>query len=192
MLAACGTVLVSCLGYRCCGSVRGGIDVAPPERVCIEHPHPSHLFYSLPIISFTSEEIDPLPNGNSNMSRSWPWHFAILSLPQARHALVIHLSVMIPLLIFQRQRYNMHLVSRQLAILVLPAKDVSAICEDCENVVRAREEGGAGDSFECRAQRLGGLGEAVGSDGAAFDGGREDLLGRYEASHCSWVHIGKS
>lgn len=189
MLATRGAMMVSRWRYRCCSSVGRRIDVAPSKRIGIKHPHPPHLLYSLSIGPLTSKEIYPLANSNRHMSRSWTRYFAILSLPQAGHALVIYLPVVIPLLL-QRQRNDMDLVTRQLATLVLSAKDVSSASKDCERVVGAREKGGAGDSFECRAERLGGLSEAVGSDGTTFDGGGEDLLGYYETGHCCWVHLG--
>ena len=189
MLAARGTMMVSRLRYRRCRSVRCWVDVAPSKCVGIKDPHPSHLFYSLFIVPFTPKEIDLLPNSYGCMSHSWSRHLAILSLSQARHALVIHLSVMIPLLRLQWQRDDMYFITCQLSILVLSAKDVSSVCEDCEGMVRAREKGGAGDTFEGCTERLGGLREAVGSDGAAFDGRGEDLLGCYEAGHCCWVHL---
>lgn len=189
MLAAGGTVMVSGLRDRRRGSFRGRIDGAPSERVAIEHPHPPRLLYSLPVFPFAPEEIDPLSNSNGRMSRSRPRHFAILSLAQARHALIIYLSVAFPLLL-QWQRNDMNLIARQLPILALSAKDVSSAREDGKGVVGAREKGGAGDAFECRAERLGGLSEAIGSDGAAFDGGGDDLLGCHEARHCCWVHVG--
>ena len=188
MLAARGTMMKSCLRYRRRRSVRRRIDVAPSKRISIKNPHPSHLFYSLPIVLLTPEEIHPLTNSNGYMSRSWTRHFAILSLPQARHALIIHLSVMISLP-FQRQRNDVDLITRQLSTLVLSAKDVSSARDDSEGVIEARQKGGAGDSFECRAEGLGRLSKAVSCNGAAFDGGREDLLGCYEAGHCCWVHF---
>ena len=96
---------------------------------------------------------------------------------------------MVPLLL-QRQRNDVDLITRQFAILVLSAKDVGSAGKDSEGVVRTREKGRAGDSFERRTERLGGLGEAVGSNGAAFNGGGYDLLGYYEATYCCWVHLG--
>ena len=188
MLAARCTVMVSRLRYRGCRRVRCRINVAPAQRVGIKHPHPSHLFYSLPIGPFAPKDMYSLPNSSRHMSRSWSRHLAVLSLPQAGHALIIHLSGMISLLL-QRQCNDVDFITRQLAILVLSAKDVSSARENSEGVVGAREEGGAGDSFECRAERLGGLSEAVGSDGAAFDGRGEDLLGHYETGYCCWVHL---
>lgn len=190
MLAARGTVMVSRLRYRRCRSVGGRINVAPAQSIGIKHPYSSHLFYSLSFVPSAAEEIHPLSNSNSHMSRSRSRHFAVLSLPQARHALVIYLSVMISLL-FQRQRNDMDLITGQLPSLVLSAKDVCSTIENREGVVGAREKSGAGDSFECRAERLGGLSEAVCCDGATFDGGGEDLLGCYQAGHCCWVHLGR-
>ncbi len=190
MLAARGAMMVSRLRYRRSRSVRCWVDVAPSECVGIKDPDPSHLFYRLFIVPFTPKEIDPLPNSHGCMSHSWSWHLAILSLSQARHALVIHLSVMIPPLRLQWQRDDMYFIARQLSILVLSAKDVSSVRKDCEGVARAREKGGAGDSFKGCAERLSGLRKAVGSDGAAFDGRGEDLLGCYEAGHRCWVHLG--
>ena len=84
----------------------------------------------------------------------------------------------------------MDLVTRQSTTFVFSAEDVSPTRENCEGVVGAREEGGAGDSFEGGAERLGGLSEAIGSDGAAFDGGGKYLLGCYEAGYCCWIHLG--
>lgn len=98
MLAACGSVVVSALRYRRRRGVRGSFDVAPSKRIGIKHPHLSHLFYCMPIGPFTPEEIHPVPNRNGPMSCSGSRYPAIFSLPQARHALVIHLSVMIALL----------------------------------------------------------------------------------------------
>ena len=80
MLAACGTMMVSSLRYRCRRSVGRRINVAPSKRIAIKHPHPSHLFYSLPIISFPTENIHPLSNRDSGMSGSRSRHLAILSL----------------------------------------------------------------------------------------------------------------
>ena len=98
MLAACGAMMVSSLRHRCrCRSVGRRINVAPSKRVGIKHPHPSHLFYSLPIICFTTENVHPLSNRNSTVSSSRSWDLAILSLSQAGHAFIVYLSFMIPL-----------------------------------------------------------------------------------------------
>ena len=134
MLAACGAMMVSSLRYRCRSSVGRRIYVAPSKRVGIKHPHPSHLFYSLPIISFTTEKIHPLSNGNSHMSGSRSRNLAILSLSQARHAFIVYLSVMIALL-FQRQCNDMDLLARQFPILVLSTKDVGTARDDGEGMV---------------------------------------------------------
>ena len=135
MLAACGAMMVSSLGHRRRRrSVGRRINIAPSKRVAIKHPHPSHLFYSLPIISFTAENVHPLPNRNSAMSSSRSWHLAILSLSQARHAFIVYLSVMIALL-FQRQRNDMDLLACQFPILVLSTKDVGSARDDCEGMV---------------------------------------------------------
>lgn len=80
MLAAGGTVVVSCLRDRCCGSVGCRIDVAPSECIGIKHPHSAILFYSLAVRAFTSKEINPLSNSDGCMSCSGSWHFAIFSL----------------------------------------------------------------------------------------------------------------
>ena len=154
MFAARGTVVVSRLGYGGCRGVRRRIDVGPCKRVSIKYPHPSHLFYNLPILPFAPEEVDPLPNANSDVSCSRTRHFAILSLSQARHALVIHLSIMIALFL-QRQRNDMDLITGQISSLILSAEDESAAPNDSEGVVGTREESGAGDSFESGAERLG-------------------------------------
>ena len=128
--------------------------MGPCKRVGIEYPHPSHLFDYLPIPPFASEEVDPLPDCNSSVSYSRTRHFAILSFSQARHALVIHLSIMVALFL-QRQRNDMDLITGYISSLVLSAKDESAAPDDSEGVVGAREESGAGDSFESRGERLG-------------------------------------
>ena len=154
MFAAGGAVVVSCLGDGGCRSVGGRIDVSPCEGVSVKYPYPSHLFYYLPIFPFAAEEIDPLPNRNSSVSNSRTRHFAILSLSQAWHALVIHLSIMIALFL-QRQRNDMDFITGDISRLVLSAKDESAAGDDGEGVVGAREESGAGDSFESRGERLG-------------------------------------
>ena len=134
MLAACGAMMVSSLRYRCRRSVGRRINVAPSKRVGIKHPHPSHLFYNLPIISFTTEKIHPLSNCNSRMPGSRSRHFAILSFSQARHAFIVYLSVMIALFL-QRQCNDMDLLARQFPILVLSTKDVCSARDDCERVV---------------------------------------------------------
>ena len=98
MLAACGAMMISSLRYRCRRrNVGRRINVAPSKRVGIKYPYLSHLFYSLPIISFTTENIHPLSNRNSSMSGSRSWNLAILSLSQARHTFIVYLSVMIAL-----------------------------------------------------------------------------------------------
>ena len=135
MLAACGAMMVSSLRYRCrCRSVGRRINVAPSERVGIKDPYPSHLFYSLPIISFTTENIHPLSNRNSGMSGPRSWNLAILSLSQARHAFIVYLSIMIALFL-QRQCNDMDLLARQLPIFVLSTKDVGSARDDSEGVV---------------------------------------------------------
>ena len=134
MLAACGAMMISCLRYRCRRSVGRRINVAPSKRVGIKHPHPSHLFYSLPIISFTTENIHPLPNRDSDMSGSRSRNLAILSLSQARHAFIVYLSVMVALFL-QRQRNDMDLIAPQVPFLVLSTKDVGSARNDCERVV---------------------------------------------------------
>lgn len=134
MLAARGSMVVSGRRYRRCGSVGRRIDVAPSQRVDIKHPHPSHLFYSVSISPFATKKVHPLPNCNSCMSRSGAWDLAILSLSQARHAFIVHLSVIVSLLL-QRQRHDMDLIACQLPILVLSAKDVRTTCYDSEGVV---------------------------------------------------------
>lgn len=133
MFAARGTMMVSRLRYRGRRSIRSRIDVAPSKRVGIKHPHPSHLLYNLPILSFAPKEVHPLPNSNGRMTRSRPRHFTVLSLSQTRHALIIHLSIMIALLL-QRQRNNMNLITGQFSTLVISAKDVSTASEDGEGV----------------------------------------------------------
>ena len=80
MIAACGTMMISSLRYRCRRGVGRRINVAPSKRIGIKHPHPSHLFNSLPIISFTTKNIHPHSNRNSGMSGSRSRHLAILSL----------------------------------------------------------------------------------------------------------------
>lgn len=154
MLAARGAMVVSRLGYGGCRSVRCRIDVSPCKRVGIKYPHPSHLFYNLSILPFAPEQIDSLPDRNSRVSYSRTRHFAVLSLSQAGHALVIHLSIMVALFL-QRQRNDMDLLTGNISSLVLSAKDESAAPNDSEGVVGTREESGAGDSFESRAERLG-------------------------------------
>ncbi len=186
MLARGGTVLVSRLRYQC---RRGWINVAPSEGIAIEYPYPTRLFYSLSISPLATKEIHPPPNRNRHMPRSRPRHLSILPLSQARHALVVDLSVMVALFL-QRQRDDVDFVAGQFPILVLSAKNICSACDDGEGVMSAGEKGGAGDAFEGGAEGLGGLREAVGGDGAAFDGGGDDLFGGYEAGHCCWVHGG--
>ena len=131
MLAACGAMMVSSLRHRCCCRIVGRrINVAPSKRVGIEHPHPSHLFYSLPIISFTTKDIHPLSNCNSGMSGSRSRNLAILSLSQARHAFIVYLSIMVALFL-QWYCHDMDLFARQLSILVLSTEDVSSTRDDC-------------------------------------------------------------
>ena len=79
----------------------------------------------------------------------------------------------------------MHLVARQFPDLSLAAENVSMAADHGEGVGGAGEERFAGDAGEGCAERVGGLSEADGSEGSAFNGGRDDLFG-YEKG--SWIH----
>lgn len=80
----------------------------------------------------------------------------------------------------------MHFVARQFPGLSLAAENVGMAADHSEGVGGAGEECFAGDASEGCAEGLGGLSEADGGEGGAFDGGRDDLF-RYEEG--SWIHF---